>query len=151
MKKIFSTGILLLFVLLTSAQSDLKTELNTFLDQWHHAAAVADEDTFFGSMTESGIYIGTDKTERWKRDELREWSKEYFARESAWSFKPYDRDIHIYGEVVWFSELLETWMGVCRGSGVLRKTEKGWKIEQYHLSVTLDNDKVDSFLKIEPN
>lgn len=144
--------LLLLFVFIgVKAQDSLKKELNVFIDNWHKAAAVADEDTFFGSMTENCIYIGTDKTERWKRDELKKWSEKYFQRESAWSFKPYDRDLHILNDIVWFSELLDTWMGVCRGSGILRKTKEGWKLEQYHLSVTIDNDKIESFLKLDPN
>ena len=60
--------------------------VNDFIDAWHKAAATADEDTFFGSMTADGIYIGTDASERWLRDDMREWSKKYFERESAWAF-----------------------------------------------------------------
>jgi hypothetical protein len=39
-------------------------------------------------------------------------------------------------------------MGVCRGSGVLEKTKQGWKIKQYHLSVTVPNDLVRDFISL---
>lgn len=134
----------------TMAQSD-KEAINTLLDNWHQAAATADEDVFFGSMTEGAIYIGTDKTERWTREEMREWSKQYFDRDTAWAFTPIERQIHFdqKGKVAWFNETLETWMGVCRSSGVLEKVKKqGWKLSHYHLSVTIDNDLIQDFISL---
>ncbi|MEM9929404.1 MAG: nuclear transport factor 2 family protein [Bacteroidota bacterium] len=124
--------------------------LGDFVDAWHHAAAVADEDTFFGSMTESGIYIGTDATERWTRDEFQKWAGFAFERESAWAFTAYDRNIYLTpdGQYAWWEELLETWMGPCRGSGVAVWQDGGWKIEHYHLSVTVTNDKIEGFLEL---
>src|SRR5688572_28513368 len=55
--------------------------IDSLINAWHHAAAVADEDGFFGRMSDDGIYIGTDATERWLRDELRAWSAKYFDGE----------------------------------------------------------------------
>lgn len=68
----------------------------------------------------------------------------------AWDFKPYDRDVHVTSDakVAWFSELLTTWMGVCRGSGILIRTDQGWKLEQYHLSVTVPNDIIKDFISL---
>lgn len=125
-------------------------EINHFIDAWHRAAATADANTFFGSMTDSSIYIGTDATERWTKTEFMGFAKPYFDRGSAWDFKPYDRDVHVTsdGKHVWFSELLTTWMGICRGSGILMKTKDGWKIEQYHLSVTVPNDIIRDFISL---
>ena len=101
-------------------------------------------------MTKNAIYIGTDASERWLRDELKTWSAEYFARESAWSFTPKER--HIYfskeGSTAWWEELLDTGMGLCRGSGVAALKNGVWKIVHYHLSLTLPNDKLDSFLEL---
>lgn len=131
-------------------EQDAVLTIGELLDNWHTAAAEADEDTFFGSMTKDAIYLGTDKTERWLRDELKEWSAKYFERESAWAFKPFDRHIYVTedGEMAWWEEKLDTWMGVCLGSGVLSKTSDGWKIRHYHLSVTIDNDKIQDFIKL---
>lgn len=130
---------------------NIDRQINTLLDNWHHAAAVADEDTFFGSMTEDAHYIGTDETENWTRDELKDWSKEFFERESAWDFKKKTRHIYAYQDkkLAWFDETLDTWMGVCRGSGVVELTNDGWKIKQYVLSVAVPNDKIDAYLLLK--
>ncbi|MEK7256107.1 MAG: nuclear transport factor 2 family protein [Bacteroidota bacterium] len=125
-------------------------DINRLLDAWHKAAAVADEDTFFGSMTADGIYLGTDATERWLRDELREWSKKYFEKETAWAFTPRNRQVYLSqsGDLAWFEELLDTWMGTCRGSGVLAKTAEGWKINHYNLAVMVPNDLIQGFIDL---
>lgn len=130
--------------------SKAETVINTLIDNWHLAATKADADTFFGSMTEDGIYIGTDKTERWLRDELREWGAKAFERAPAWAFKSFDRHVYLSedGKVAWWEEKLDTAMGICMGSGVLENTKEGWKIKHYHLGVTIDNDKLEDFMKI---
>lgn len=128
-------------------------EINKFIDNWHLAAAQADGKTFFGSMADQSIYIGTDATERWAKTEFVSFAKPYFDKGKAWDFKPYDRDLHVTksGKIVWFSELLTTWMGVCRGSGILEKTSDGWKIQQYHLSVTVPNEIIKNFISLVDN
>ena len=35
--------------------------------------------------------------------------------------------------------------GVCRGTGVLLATEKGWRIAQYHLTFPIPNDLAKEF------
>ena len=128
-----------------------EAKLNSFLDDWHNAAATANEDAFFGAMTEYGIYIGTDKTERWLRDEVREWAKFAFERDVAWAFKPYDRKFYTTGDktIVWFNELLDTPnLGICRSSGVLQFIDGEWKIKHYHLSIAMDNHLVKDYLQL---
>jgi ketosteroid isomerase-like protein len=129
------------------------SEVNQFIDAWHLAAAKADAKTFFDSMAEDAIYIGTDATERWTKAEFVTFAKPYFDKGKAWDFKPSDRDVHVTsdGRNVWFSELLDTWMGVCRGSGVLIKTRQGWKLQQYHLSVTVPNAIIKDFITLVDN
>ena len=150
MKKILNT--LFLFSLSCSLLAQTATEeVNQTMDAWHKAAATADSEGFFGRMTEDCIYIGTDKTERWKRDELKKWSAKYFERDKAWAFQPIEREVYFDSKkkIAWFNETLETWMGVCRSSGVLRKDKKkGWLLEHYHLSVTIDNDKIQGFIAL---
>lgn len=121
--------------------------IDSILNEWHHAAAIADEEAFFGRMTVDGIYIGTDATERWLRDELREWSRKYFERETAWAFTPLSRNITIApgGHLAWFDELLDTWMGTCRSTGILLLEEGEWKIRHYHLSIAVPNEKIDGY------
>ncbi len=131
------------------AQTPTET-INQFMDNWHKAAATANEKVFFGSMTEDGVYLGTDKTEKWTRDEMAEWANEYFQEESAWSFTATERDVYFSedGNTAWLNEKLDTWMGVCKGTAVLVLKPEGWKIALYDLSVTIDNDKIDQFLEL---
>lgn len=123
--------------------------VNEFMDQWHKDAANADT-AFFEKIAPDGIYIGTDKGELWKRDEFKEWAKPFFKRKSAWDFKPLSRNIYFSddGKYAWLDELLDTWMGVCRSSGVLHKKGKSWEIKHYQLSVTLPNDLAKDFIKM---
>lgn len=139
-----------LVMLLTLGLQAQHAEVNALLDRWHAAAAESNAEIFFGSMSPSSVYIGTDATERWTKDAFMTFAKPYFDRKKAWEFKPYDRELHVTsdGKVVWFSELLTTWMGVCRGSGIVQKTPRGWQIEQYHLSVTVPNGIIDDFISL---
>ena len=140
----------LLSVSTAFAQEKDTLEVNQFLDQWHEAAAKADAQVFFGSIHENGVYIGTDASERWDKPSFWEFSKPHFERGKAWNFKPYDRQLHFgqNGQVAWFSELLDTWMGVCRGSGILTRKAGQWQIMQYHLSVTVPNNQIDGFIEL---
>ena len=130
---------------------DEKQAINSLLDDWHRAAATADEDTYFGSMSEDAIYIGTDATELWTKAAFMKWSMKYFERESAWDFTATERNIYFSqnGQMAWFDELLDTWMGPCRASGVLkREGTRGWKISHYQLSVTVPNEKIKNFIEL---
>ena len=135
------------------AQQGANAELNRFIDGWHQAATDADADVFFGDMADDCVYIGTDASERWTKSEFISFAKPYFDRGKAWDFKPYDRDLHVTsdGKIAWFSELLTTWMGVCRGSGVLVHTNAGWRLKQYQLSVTVPNDLISDFISLVDN
>jgi hypothetical protein len=120
------------------------------IDAWHAAAAAADEEKYFSYFTPGAVFLGTDATERWTRDEFRKWAHPYFAKGKAWSFKSVSRWITFAPDrtVAWFDEALDTPnMGPCRGSGVLVATSSGWKIAQYNLSVPIPNDLVDDFKK----
>jgi hypothetical protein len=151
--RLISAVFLLLLSCPVEAQPPATTELNLFIDAWHQAATDADGDIFFGAMHEDCVYIGTDASERWTKPEFISFARPYFDRGKAWDFKPFDRDLHVTsdGKIAWFSELLTTWMGVCRGSGVLRKTDDGWKLRQYHLSVTVPNDLIRDFISLVEN
>ena len=96
-------------------------------------------------MTEDGVFIGTDPTENWQNKDFRAFSKPYFDRGKAWNFKTLERNIYTEenNDIAWFDELLATQMGICRGSGVLQKTEEGWKIAHYVLSITIPNENVE--------
>lgn len=77
------------------------------------------------------------------------YAKPHFDKGKAWSFKSLKRNIYFSkdGKYAWFDELLDTQMKICRGSGVLEKIGKDWKIRQYVLSMTVPNDNVDEVVK----
>ncbi len=137
----------------TSCHIEMENDEETIhelLNSWHRAAATADEEIFFGSMTDQSIYLGTDPSEQWTKKQFEEWAAKYFERDTAWDFTPKDRQIYFSedGQTAWFEELLDTWMGVCRGSGVLQKKEGGWKLAHYNLAVTVLNERIEAFKKI---
>jgi hypothetical protein len=132
-----------------SSEDKCRTEINLLLDNWHHLAAIADTG-FFDRIAGDGIYIGTAAEEVWTKQEFVDFAKPYFENGEAWDFKPYDRNIYFSKntDVAWFNEKLNTWMGVCRGSGVLQMTKRGWKIYQYTLSVAVPNKKIKDVVSI---
>ena len=134
--------------------------LDSLMDAWHHAAATADEDIFFGTMSKDGIYLGTDATERWLRDSMAVWADPFFQKDVAWAFTPKER--HWYfsddGQTAWFEEHLDSWMGVVRGSGVLslqqvqdKPQPSTWELRHYNLAMAVPNEKMDAVrIAIDP-
>ena len=112
------------------------------LDDFHDAAARADEDRYFAHFASDGVFLGTDATERWEVGAFRTYAHPYFARRKAWSFRGVRRRVAGHGDIAWFEEDLETPnLGPARGSGVLIWTAGHWLIEQYVLSITIPNSK----------
>lgn len=127
-----------------------REEINLTLENWHEAAAEANFQAYFEYMSEDGIFIGTDASENWNIEEFKNFSKPHFDKGSAWDFSTLERNIYTAenGEIAWFDELLDTWMGICRGSGVMVQEDKEWKIKHYVLSVTIPNDNINEIVKI---
>jgi len=122
--------------------------IHQIVDAWHEAATNADFDAYFKVLDEHSIFIGTDAHERWTKSEFQEYSKPYFDQGEAWDFKVKSRHVEFAkdGKVVYFDELLDTWMGICRGSGILELSDGEWKIVLYHLSITVPNDLIQDYL-----
>ena len=133
---------------LLSGQDPMKIKINAVLDEWHAAAARADMAAYFATIDEEGIYIGTDATENWTKQAFYEWSKPYFDKGKAWTFKAVERNIYFSDDLnlAWFDEKLEASYGMLRGSGVLRLKNGEWKIVQYVLSLPVPNDKFKQVL-----
>ncbi|AXG73862.1 hypothetical protein DVK85_06255 [Flavobacterium arcticum] len=118
-----------------------KKTINALLNDWHTAAANADYNSYFDKIAEDGYFMGTDATENWNKKDFSVFAKPHFDKGKAWNFKTLERNIYFSedGKTAWFDELLDTWMKVCRGSGVLEKEGDGWKIKHYVLSMTVPN------------
>ena len=131
---------------LQAAPSDTaEARIGAVLDQLNLASTAADAPAYFSLFTPDARFIGTDRSERWSMSEFRSYVELYFAQGKGWSYAPSDRVITVADVecrcVAWFDEQLSnTSYGATRGSGVLRLTPDGWKIEQYVLSFAVPND-----------
>lgn len=126
----------------------LKKTIHTFLDDWHKAASEANFEAYFSKMDSTSVFIGTDASENWTKKQFENFSKPYFDKGEAWNFVALERNIYMNdaNNFIWFDELLETWMGTCRGSGVLEKKDRSWKIKQYVLSIEIPNADVQAVI-----
>lgn len=152
MKKYIFLGLLSFYSLSFFAQNESQNnDVNQLVDLWHKAASEANFKQYFDVMADDAIFIGTDATEYWNKQEFENYAKPHFDKGKAWSFTTLER--HIYfdstGNTAWFDELLDTQMKICRGSGVLVKTGGQWKIKHYVLSMTIPNDTSKSVITIK--
>ena len=147
----YLTLISLLFAFALRGQSEVEKDINTLLDDWHRAAATADFQDYFDLMAEAGVFVGTDATEHWDKTEFMEFSKPYFDRGKAWDFTPLERNLFVHpgGNIAWFDELLDTWMQLCRGSGVVVREDGNWKIAHYVLSLAVPNETVAGVIELK--
>ncbi|MAM18537.1 MAG: nuclear transport factor 2 family protein [Christiangramia sp.] len=153
------TVLLVFFVLPGKAQTrktdlqlvQIQNKIEASINQWHRSAAKADFDAYFNLMTSDAIFIGTDATENWNVEEFKNFSKPYFDKGKAWAFTPIERHVYIDGnkKTAWFDELLDTHMGICRGSGVMKKEDGTWKIQHYVLSIAVPNENVDRLTEMK--
>lgn len=130
---------------------DRMEEVNILLNNWHKDAAEANFDDYFSVMDEQSIYIGTDATENWNKTDFIIFAKPYFDNGKAWTFTTLERNVYFdaTGKIAWFDELLDTQMKICRGSGVLIKVGKEWKIKHYVLSMTIPNENTNAVIKLK--
>jgi tetratricopeptide (TPR) repeat protein len=117
------------------------------LDDWHAAAARADEAAYFAAFAPEGVFLGTDATERWDVTAFRAYAHPRFATGKAWSFHATRRAVAVSadGQLAWFDEDLATErLGPARGSGVVASVGGAWKIAQYNLTTVVPNDRFDA-------
>ena len=113
------------------------------LDVLHQAASDADSDRYFGVFAADAVFLGTDATERWTRDEFMAYAKPYFDQGRGWTYVMAERHVSIAadGATAWFDERLDNASyGETRGSGVLIKESGEWKISQYNLTIPIPNE-----------
>lgn len=135
--------VLLCLTATVSLHADERTKVNLLLDDWHDAAADADETRYFAAVAPEFVFLGTDATERWTLEAFRQFAHPYFEKGKAWTFLPRDRNVIFSpdGEIAWFDEKLDSASyGECRGSGVVRRMYGKWKIAHYNLTIPIPND-----------
>ncbi len=158
-KQLPAVFMLISFILLSCESSintppkpeNAKKEIAQTIDNWHQAAGNSNFQQYFDLMDDNAVFVGTDSSEVWTKKAFMKFAKPYFDKGKAWNFKKIKR--HIYTDslspnTAWFDETLNTWMGVCRGSGVLQYKNNRWLIEHYVLSLTVPNDKINSVIRV---
>lgn len=125
------------------AASDQTPSIASTIDGWHAAAGQADFETYFGSMTDDAVFLGTDATERWTRPEFEVFARPYFDDGRGWAYEPIERKIMISpdGKTAWFDErLANEGLGECRGTGVVELgRDRAWRIAHYSLTIPIPN------------
>lgn len=149
MKFIFLIAILSISMNL-NAQDLEKTEIEKLLNNWHESAADVDQKAYFDFIDDDGIYIGTDETEIWTKMDFYEWSKPYFEKGTTWNFSTKSRNIFISNskKMAWFDELLTSGNYTLRGSGIMQKIGKTWKLKHYVLSLPVPNEKFKEIIAL---
>lgn len=130
---------------------DRKATLINFIDKWHKDASEVNFEAYFEAIDEKGIYIGTDPDEYWTKQEFKDWAISYFENGKAWTFTTIERNIFFADDedLAWFSEKLNTSMGICHATGVAEHSNEGWKIKYYQLSVTIPNELLKDFIQLK--
>jgi hypothetical protein len=115
------------------------------LSDLHRLASEADFGAYFQLFTPDAVFMGTDATERWSVDDFRG----YASASSGWTYEMTERNLFLDedGRTAWFDERLENAnYGETRGTGVLLRTEDGWEIAQYNLTIPVPNDLAREFV-----
>lgn len=130
-----------------------EAQVAAVLDQLDAASKAADAEAYFALYTPDARFVGTDAGEHWDIGELRAYATPFFNRGNGWSYPATSRTITIAPIecrcIAWFEEeLTNESYGRTRGSGVMRLTETGWRIEQYVLSLAVPNDLASPIARI---
>lgn len=126
-----------------AGQDDARGEVSAVLDALHEAASEADFDRYFSLYAGEAVFLGTDATERWTREEFMDYTRARFDTGTGWTYHMLERHVAIApgGRTAWFDERLENAnLGETRGSGVLVMEDGGWKIAQYNLTIPIPNE-----------
>ena len=125
--------------------------IDVVLDDFHQAAAVADEARYFGHFAAAGVFLGTDGTERWDVAAFRAYAHPHFAAGKGWTYRSSQRhvDFAADGRTAWFDERLENEKyGALRGSGVVVFEAGEWRVAQYNLTFLVLNDRAGAVVEL---
>ena len=126
-----------------AGQDDAEAAVSAVLDALHEAASEAEYDRYFSLYADEAVFLGTDATERWTREEFMEYARGPFEAGTGWTYHTLERHIAVAadGRTAWFDERLENaGLGETRGSGVLVMEDGSWKIAQYNLTIPIPNE-----------
>ena len=144
---------MMMALVVQTAPATPEAQVADVLDRLNAASAAADAEAYFALYAPDARFIGTDAGEHWSIAEFRAYATPYFSQGRGWSYPATSRTITIAPIdcrcIAWFEEqLTNDSYGRTRGSGVMRLTDDGWKIEQYVLSLAVPNDLASPIARI---
>ncbi len=126
------------------AREQIATDaVNLTLSIWHEAASRGLFDMYFEQMTDDSIFLGTDSTEIWNKEQFMDYAREPFADGHGWTYTPSQRHIRFNYNytIAWLDETLtHEKYGTLRGTAVLSSRFAGFLIEQYSLTFLVPNE-----------
>lgn len=121
-----------------------KVVINGVLTSWHVAADQGLHKFYFDQMTDDAVFLGTDSSERWTKDEFMEYARGPFSDGNGWTYTQAESHVAFNDarDTAWADEILENEKyGTLRGTSVLRKVNDRWKIAHYSLTFLVPNEK----------
>jgi len=114
--------------------------LDALLDGLHQDAHEGSFEAYFARYTSKAVFLGTDKKERWTKEEFKAYARPAFADGHGWTYAVVERNWEGAGDTRWFDEiLLNEKLGYCRGTGVVQLINGEWKIAHYALTMLIPN------------
>jgi len=136
MKKLTLICLIIIFNINANEQRDI----DELLDGLHQDAHEGKFDSYFNRYSPNAIFLGTDKTERWTKQEFKSYAQPAFADGHGWTYKVIERNWEGEGDTLWFDEILfNKKLGHCRGTGVVQLINDEWKITHYALTMLVPN------------
>ena len=131
---------------------DQQEAVKLVLDCLHMRASEANFEGYFALFSPNAVFIGTDAKERWDLTSFKAYVKQRFDAGHGWTYTARERHVFVgvTENFAWFDEMLDNrkYGLLCRGSGVLVKYDMDWKICQYHLTIPIPNDLVETVGKL---
>ena len=136
----------LLLFSLPSLAGEAVDEVNTVLDSWHKSSGELKYGPFVNLVAANAVIMGTDHEERWDKAHMDQFSKQYFNPKYAWTYNYENRHISFSPDsaTAWFDETFKINTKLFRGTGVLSRIDREWKISQYSLSMIAPYQEVKS-------
>lgn len=128
-----------------------KAMVNGVLTSWHLAADHGLYAFYFDQMTDDSVFLGTDASERWTKDEFMAYAREPFSDGNGWTYEQVEHHVAFSHDhrTAWADEILEhEKYGTLRGTSVLRKVDGKWKIAHYSLSFLVPNEKAGEVVRV---
>ena len=133
-------NIIPIIILLLPQTNWAQEDLDALLNGLHLDAHKGNFESYFDRYSSNAVFLGTDKTERWTKEEFKAYAKPAFSDGHGWTYAVIERNWEGDGNTRWFDEiLLNEKLGHCRGTGVIELINGEWKISHYALTMLVPN------------